>query len=231
MRKLLLLFISVVSYGQWNLYPTYFKYLNKQRDILNQYYFKADTNEKIVVLSFDDGPNKHTAKIMKVLKKYNAPATFFLIAKNLQKRYDYLYNNPLFNVGMHTYSHKNFDKISKKQIERDFQKAILAFKSHNLDYSLFRPAYGVVNKKVLSSLNRYNIKPIIWSNDTNDWNKKYKNYQKVVDNLSSGDIILMHDHATSPKELENLILKIRAKGFNIVSIKRLLRDRSNYPIN
>jgi peptidoglycan/xylan/chitin deacetylase (PgdA/CDA1 family) len=232
MKKLVLLIIlSVMTYAKWNLYPTYFSYLKRQKDILNQFYFQANTNKKIVALTFDDGPNRHTAKIMKVLKKYSAPATFFLIANNLNSKYNKLYKNPLFSVGMHTYSHKNFDKLSKKQIDNDFKKSILAFKRHNLNYTLFRPAYGVINKKVANILNKYHIKSIIWSNDTNDWNKKLRNYKKVIDSLHSGDIILMHDHATTPKELEKLIINIRAKGFKIVPIKEILKYKSNYPIN
>ena len=231
MKKLILLLsLSPLLFANWNLYPTYPSYIKKHKDVLNQFYFKANTPQKVVALTFDDGPNRYTAKLMKVLQKYQAPATFFLIAKNLNKKYDNLYKNPLFTPAMHTYSHKNFDKLTKAQIQDDFNKAIAKFKAHNLDYSLFRPAYGVINKNLAQTLNAHHIKPIIWSNDTRDWSKKLKDYKKVVNNLSSGDIILMHDHATSPKELEWLVKNIQAKGYAIVPLKELTQNPSSYPI-
>jgi peptidoglycan/xylan/chitin deacetylase (PgdA/CDA1 family) len=227
---ILLLFLSPLLFANWNLYHAYPKYLEKHKSLLNQFYFKANTPQKVVALTFDDGPNKHTAKIMNVLKKYQTPATFFLIAKNLNKKYDNLYQNPLFTTGVHTYSHRNFDKLTKAQIEDDFNKAIKNFKIHNLEYYLFRPAYGVINKNLADVLNEKKMRAIIWSNDTNDWNKKLKNYKEVINSLSSGDIILMHDHATSPQELEWLVKNIQAKGYKIVPLKNLLNYPSSYPI-
>jgi len=231
MKKIALLLISTIFiYANWNLYPTYPRYLQKSKDVLSMFFFKANTDQKIVALTFDDGPNRYTPKIMKVLQQNQAPATFFLVAKKLTKKYDYLYNNPLFTPAMHTFSHKKFDKLTTKQIEADFQKAIANFKKHHLNYDLFRPAYGVVNKRLASILQQKRIVPILWSNDTKDWNKRRKNYKRVIDKLSSGDIILMHDHATTPKELDRLIKNIRAKGFTIVPVKELLNYPSSFPI-
>jgi peptidoglycan/xylan/chitin deacetylase (PgdA/CDA1 family) len=229
-RLLLLALLSAIALANWNLYPTYPAYLLKQKDIVKDFYFRADTPRKIVALTFDDGPSKKTANIMAVLKAYNTPATFFLIAKKLNVKYDNLYSNKLFLVGMHTLNHKNFDKLSSSQIEDDFNRAIALFKAHNLNCTLFRPAYGVLNKRLDKALKKRAIKAILWSNDTRDWSKKQKSYKRAIDNLSSGDIILMHDHATSPKELKALIVAIRARGFKIVPLQTLLKYRSKFPI-
>jgi len=232
MKKLLLLALfSAIASANWHLYPSAYRYLQKRASIIKDFYFFANTSEPIVALTFDDGPNRKTAKLMRVLKEYNAPATFFLIAKNLDYKYDNLYKDKLFSVGMHTFSHKNFDRLNYAQIDRDFTKAVALFRAHNLEHSLFRPAYGVVNKRLDAILKKRGIKAILWSNDTIDWSKRLKSYRSVIDNLSSGDIILMHDHATSPKELRALIVAIYAKGYKIVPLKRLLKYQSKYPIN
>jgi len=231
MKKLLLLllFTAILS-ANWNLYPTYPKYLKKRAAIVKNFYFRANTSEKIVALTFDDGPNRYTPKIINVLKKYNAPATYFLMAKNLNYKYDYLYSNPLFSVGMHTYSHKRFDRMNLKQIDNDFRKAIYLFKKHKLPYNLFRPSYGSVNSRLVAVTKKYNIKPILWSNDTRDWSKKLRSYKIAINSLTNGDIILMHDHATSPRNLERLILAIKAKGFSIVPLNYLTQYPSTFPI-
>jgi len=226
----ILVLLCATLYANWNLYPTYPRYLQKRKALLPYYYFKANTNEKIVALTFDDGPNRFTPRIMRILKKHNAPATFFLIAKKLKYKYDYLYSNPLFSVGMHTYSHKRFNRLSKRAIENDFKKSIYLFKKHHLPHSLFRPAFGVVNSRLTSTLLKLNIKPILWSNDTKDWDKRLKSYRSVINKLSSGDIILMHDYATTPRQLERLILAIKAKGYTIVPLNYLIQYQSEYPI-
>ncbi len=225
MRVFILLLIATFLNG-WNLYPTYPRYLKKRASILDEFFFQADTSSKVVALTFDDGPTPRTKRLMRVLKKYQTPATFFLVGENLRKRYDRLYQNPLFSVGMHSYNHKNFDRVSYKRIKWDFKKTIKLFKKHNLSTKLFRPPFGVVNKKLLKAIKESNLKPILWSNDTNDWSKRYKSYKRVVKNLSSGDIILLHDHSTSPRALERLIKDINRSGFKIVPLTQLLEFNS-----
>ena len=230
MIKKIIALIAITLFAKaWNLYPTYPNYLKKRASLIKYFYFKAQTPQKIVALSFDDGPNKHTKEIMQVLNYYNAPATFFLIGKNIKKNSYKLYQNPLFSVGMHTFNHDNFDKISPKKIDQDFAKNIATFNKNHLNTSFFRPAYGVVNSSIVKNLKTHNIKAILWSNDTFDWDKKRRSFKRVVNNLKSGDIILMHDHATKPAELANLIEDIKAKGFKIVSLEELMRYKSTSP--
>jgi len=224
--KIAILLLITVFLNGWNLYPKYPRYLKKRKPLLSEFFFKANTQSKIIALTFDDGPTPRTKRLMKVLKKYQIPATFFLIGKNLRRRYDKLYQNPLFSVGMHSYNHRNFDRLSYKRVKWDFKKAIKLFKKHHLPTNLFRPPLGVVNKKVLKAMKRFELKPILWSNDTNDWDRRYRNYKKVVKNLSSGDIILLHDHSTSPRKLERLIQDINRSGFKIVPLNRLLEFNS-----
>ena len=65
-----------------------------------------ESNEKIVYLTFDDGPSENTKKIMDILAKYNAKATFFVTGRN--QKYNYLIKdayNAGHTIGLHTYSH------------------------------------------------------------------------------------------------------------------------------
>ncbi len=222
-------FLSNLLDASWHLYPTYPKYLKKRGDLIRSFYFKADTKHKIVALTFDGGPNKHTPKIMAVLNKYKVPATFFLIGKNIRQNSYKLYQNKLFDTGMHSAAHANFDKISPKAVMDDFAKTIAIFQKNHLDHKLFRPPYGVVNKAVVNSALKYHIKGVLWSNDTFDWDKKRRSHKAALEHLGPGDIILMHDHATKPAELEALIRGIQTKGYKIVSLKELMKHRSQYP--
>ncbi len=221
--------LSSFVFAGWHLYPKYPAYLQKRGDLIKSFYFKAKTGSKIIALTFDDGPSTHTRGIIAVLKKYNAPATFFLIGKNLRKMGGKYYQDPIFSVGMHSLTHRNFDKIGAVEIDKDFADTIAVFKKHGLSWRLFRTPYGVVNQNVVKALRKYKAQGVLWSNDTFDWSKKYRSHQSTLDHLSPGDIILMHDHATKPAELERLIKGIRAKGYKIVPLKELMKYQSEYP--
>lgn len=67
---------------------------------------KAPSGNKIVYLTFDDGPSGNTAKILDVLAKYNIKATFFVTGNG--KKYNYLIkraHNEGHTIALHTYSH------------------------------------------------------------------------------------------------------------------------------
>lgn len=64
------------------------------------------SDEKVVYLTFDDGPSENTQKIMDILAKYNAKATFFVTGRN--PNYNYLIKdayNAGHTIALHTYSH------------------------------------------------------------------------------------------------------------------------------
>ena len=68
---------------------------------------EQQSNEKVVYLTFDDGPSENTKKIMDILAKYDAKATFFVTGRN--QDYNYLIKdayNAGHTIALHTYSHE-----------------------------------------------------------------------------------------------------------------------------
>lgn len=68
--------------------------------------FVENNAEKIVYLTFDDGPSYNTQKILEILQKYNVKATFFVTGAN--PSYYYLIKeayNQGHTIGLHTFSH------------------------------------------------------------------------------------------------------------------------------
>lgn len=64
------------------------------------------SGEKVVYLTFDDGPSANTAKILDILDRYNAKATFFVTGRG--QNYNYLIKDAHsrgHTIGLHTYSH------------------------------------------------------------------------------------------------------------------------------
>ena len=72
---------------------------------------KTKDNEKVVYLTFDDGPSRHTPKVLEILKRYQCKATFFITGMNEKYRpYIKTAYDQGHTIGLHTYSH-NYSKV------------------------------------------------------------------------------------------------------------------------
>ncbi len=225
--------ISITYSYSFELYPKYLIYLSqKDLPVLQYFYFKASTDKKIVAFTFDDGPSYNGYELVKILKKYDVPATFFFIAAKVENCDLVQYDWNLISFGIHTYDHKNYDKITYSEMEDDIYKAVNIFRKNNLETVYFRPAYGIVNKNLFLLLKKFDLKGVLWSLDSYDWNG-YSGaalISRVVNNVEPGDIILMHETKISPETLENLIVLLRKKGFQIVPLKTLMKYPSEIPV-
>lgn len=108
------------------------------------YTWEIPVKEKVLYLSFDDGPHETaTPYVLDQLKKYNAKATFFCIGKNVVK-YPAIYQRILeegHSIGNHTYNHLNGWKVSNKKYLDDIREA-----GKYIDSNLFRPPYGRITR-------------------------------------------------------------------------------------
>ena len=160
--------------------------------------------EKILYLTFDDGPNAiATPFVLDELKKYNAKATFFCIGNNVQQEPE-LYKR-LFaeghRVGNHTHDHLNGFHTKDEVWLNNVKEA-----AKWIDSDLFRPPYGKIRPfqaKVLKESNPP-FRIIMWSVISADFdtgNSPQKCFRFVKNNAKPGSIIVFHD---SEKAFPNL---------------------------
>ena len=184
--------------------------------------FRQNTKEKVIFLTFDDGPVPEvTNKVLEILKRYNAKATFFCVGDNIRK-YPECYQSLLdqgHSVGNHTMYHSNGLRTTFEDYKTNVEECEALCKSN-----LFRPPYGRITKKQLRYVKSKGYRIILWTVISFDYNKKYspalclKNSLK----LKAGDIILFHDNPKAERNmlycLENVLSFYSKKGFRFERI-------------
>lgn len=188
-------------------------------------------NEKWISITFDDGPDPlRTPQILDILKKHSVPACFFLIGKKIPG--NELLVKRIFQegheTGNHSYSHSHtWDFQLPRQIHRDLKKTeALVENIVHRKMGLFRPPYGVVNPMVESAVRHAQYTMVAWSIRSFDTlsNDEDKLVGRITKKLKPGDIVLLHDdRQITVNCLEKLIVAIREKGFQTVSLEKLLK--------
>lgn len=185
---------------------------------------KIDKSKKMIALTFDDGPNYNTSKIIDVLNKYDIKATFFVLGSRAINNKDILKKmaDSGMEIGNHTYNHLLLTKYDENKIRSEIEDTSeVIYTATKKKPKLLRPSYGSVNNKIKKVAN---MPIIIWDIDTLDW--KYHNSKRitsrVVNKVRDGDIILMHDiYSASLNALSNIIPILQDNGYEFVTIDEL----------
>lgn len=173
--------------------------------------WRLSTEEKIIYLTFDDGPHPvATSFVLEALKKYRAKATFFCIGKNVLEQPE-LYNRIVdegHSVGNHTFNHLNGWKTKDDAYLHDIAEA-----KKYIDASLFRPPYGRITKFQLNLLSteRFNLTPVMWTVLSGDFDvklDKHKCLQNVIKNTGEGSIVVFHDSEKAFDRMEFALPKM-----------------------
>lgn len=198
-----------------------------------------DPNAKVVAFSFDDGPNTSlTYKFVDKLKEYGATATFFVVGERMGKNngaaLQYAVDNGM-EVGLHSYDHTYYNKMSIDEYLNDLAKTEAAIKKYvDVEIRLMRPPGGILSTAQKEACPYTAVK---WSVDSNDWKYKARNseeqikenVQTIVDNvmknIKSGDIVLMHELYQNSYEAFCIIIEqLYDQGYEIVTVGELLGD-------
>lgn len=185
-----------------------------------------DPNVKKLALTFDDGPDGSTPRLLDALRKYRAQATFFVIGNKASSTASTLRRivNEGHEVGNHTWSHSYLTTLTPSEIDRQILDTQTAIQSATGGYTprLVRPPYGATNSAVTQHL--HGLQQTLWTSDTQDWLDKNPDtiYERIMQGAQPNGIILLHDiHSTSVDAAIRAIRDLRSDGWQLVTVSQL----------
>lgn len=196
------------------------------------------TNEKVIALTFDDGPSPtFTPVILELLSKHQAKATFFVLGKQAEKFPELVKEEGKrgHTIGNHMYTHRIVSKLPLETLIDDLKQTHqIIFELSGTNPHFFRPPDGYYDEKIVRAAEALNYHVVIWTwtQDTRDWSKISSTTiaNKVIKNAKPGDIILFHDQggdrSNTVNALKIILPSLTEKGYKFVTLDELLKYKS-----
>lgn len=201
--------------------------------------YKVQTSEKVVALTFDDGPDpRYTEQIGEILSEADAKGTFFVMGRHVEQHPEIIQTlmTQGHEIGNHTWNHPSLRMMSPQAIREELESTDQILRE--LGYAepiTFRSPYGhslFVLPYVLKQRQQANI---LWTVQMNDWKPERPNImmELLAPKFEPGAIILLHDGDGESKGADRrntvtvvrqILEKYQAEGYRFVTISELLAN-------
>ena len=233
----LFLLLAVVLYGMETIYFSKKTTTASATSVDELPIYCVDTKKPLLALTFDSAwGDEDLEEILSILKKHNAPATFFVTGEWAAK-----YPNAVrmisengHELANHGNAHKHMPQISQQEMISEISKCHDTVKKiTGKDMTLFRAPYSDWNSQVISVAHSLGYFSINHSVDSLDW----KDYgvdsivQTVCEhkNLENGSIILLHNGATYTKDaLDIMLTQLEEDGYSFTKVSDLIYTSDYY---
>lgn len=195
-------------------------------------------SEKVIALTFDDGPwPETTEQILATLKQENVKATFYMVGQPL-KSFPEIGKKVLADghvIANHTLHHW-YKQMSPLVAQREIEDTAKIIKEVlNVETDYFRPPGGILTNGLVAYAETQNQSVNMWSVDSGDSNPKRPSSEAILATIlagaTPGGIVLMHDgggsHGNTAKAVPQIIANLRAQGYKFVTITELLELSSS----
>lgn len=192
-------------------------------------------NDKLVALTFDDGPSNVTEDVLDVLENKKIVGTFFLIGNQITENMIDTLKRELSlgcEIANHSYTHSDMSIMDEQVIKDEISKTSALIKKYlNVEPKFFRPPYISLSDTMYASISL----PFISGYGCEDWDSNVladERIEKVLSQVKDGSIILLHDlennHETV-KALPVIIDKLRKDGYSFVTVSELFEKKNVNP--
>ena len=202
--------------------------------LFGDYIARVDTSDKVVALTFDDGPHPlHTPRVLDVLERHHVNATFFMMGRNVE-RYPAVAREVLtrgHEIGNHSYSHPQLIFMWPGTVREEIERTDTLLRGIGVsDEIYFRPPHAakfLVLPYVLTQMNKLSV---LGDVDPEEWKQRPAEVmtESILHQVRPGSIIGLHDPmgAASLATLENILPALIARGYRFETVSELVRRRA-----
>lgn len=182
--------------------------------------------DRCVALTFDDGPSRHTARLLDTLRRYGVQATFFVVGRNTGRHRALLRRmiREGHEIGTHTQDHADLTRLSTARVKRELRGPIPDIESAGVRVRLARPPYGATDARIRRAMRNLGLRQVLWNVDPQDW--RYRNAglvaRHIIRETGRGEIVLSHDiHPTTVDAMPRVIRALQRRGYRLVTVSDL----------
>jgi len=202
-----------------------------------QIHYFAPMTEKLVALTFDDGPAPHwTPNFLDALDAAGVPGTFFMVGSNLTKHADLVRGRlTRHEIGNHSWSHADLATLDLAQVTDELQRTHEAIRKHTgRTPALLRPPFGHLGGSTVLAADRMGYDVALWSHAMHEnrfANDSPAQARDIIETVKPGSIVLAHDagndrRLVTLKALPAMIAGLKTRGYRFVTVSELLSAAS-----
>ncbi|HYE25999.1 MAG TPA: polysaccharide deacetylase family protein [Clostridia bacterium] len=192
-----------------------------------------------LALTFDDGPNDpHTLRLLEVLERHGARATFFLLGKYVAERPEIARAvvDGRHAVGNHSWDHPNLIFATGAELRRQIERTQRVIEeATGVRPALFRPPFGGRRPGTFAVARRYGLTPVMWRISSYDWEAASvaQIVERVARQVRGGEVILLHDggHLTmgtdrrlTVEATDEFVRRYKAEGYEFVTVPEMMSE-------
>lgn len=194
------------------------------------------STEKIIALTFDDGPNTVTTpRVLDVIEKHGVPASFFVCGNNITPESGSVMKRAAAlgcEIQNHSRTHSDMTGMSPEEM-----RAEIDFTSDKIEEAVgvrprfFRPPYIAVNEKMHEVIDL----TFICGAGAEDWLDEVsaeERYSRIISQAEDGLVILLHDMAGNEKTVqavEMIVPELKRQGYRFVTVSQLFEMKNAVP--
>jgi peptidoglycan-N-acetylglucosamine deacetylase len=190
-------------------------------------FFNGPTSRKRIALTFDDGPSRYTAAILRSLDRLNAKGTFFELGNETYGE-DRVMRRIIergHEIGNHSLAHAQYPSSTDMARTNQLIRAATGFSPCH-----FRPPYGAYNSATIAAARRNGMSVALWNVDTQDYmNPGWGTIYSRAVRAGRGSIVLMHDgggyRGQTAEAVPHIVRTLRRRGYKLVTVTKLMGGR------
>jgi peptidoglycan/xylan/chitin deacetylase (PgdA/CDA1 family) len=187
---------------------------------------EAPPPDKVIYLTFDDGPSGYTQPILDVLARYDAKATFFVLGRAAASQPELV--EAIYaaghGLGNHTYNHPSLPGVGWQRMADEVAGTANALGGR--DSGCLRPPYGARSAAVAGNAGKLGYQLVLWSIDPRDWARPGARAiaERVISRAHPNGVVVMHDgggdRSQTVAALEIILPALRDQGYRFAAMCR-----------